>query len=134
MKSKAPRIILVLVLIGLIAAFFIFDLKQYLSFEFLKAKQGDFQSYYADNQILTIAIYFLIYVATTALSLPGAAILTLAGGALFGNLVGTVTVSFASTIGATLAFLASRYVLRDYVQEKFGNRLRTINKGIETEG
>ncbi len=134
MKSKAPKIILLLLLISAFVSFFVFDLGQYLSFDYLKSQQSNFQDYYAKNQALTLAIYFLIYVVSTALSLPGAAILTLAGGALFGNMVGVIVVSFASTIGATCAFLASRYILRDYVQEKFKSRLKTINKGIEKEG
>ena len=83
---------------------------------------------------MVIGVFFAVYVAVTALSLPGAAILTLAGGAIFGLLVGTLVVSFASSIGATLAFLASRYVLRDSVQARFGARLADIDRGIEREG
>ncbi len=75
-----------------------------------------------------------IYIAVTALSLPGAAVLTLAGGGLFGRVVGTITVSFASTIGATLACAVSRYLLRDWVQARFGDKLAAINAGIEKEG
>jgi len=79
-------------------------------------------------------VFFAVYVAVTALSLPGAAILTLAGGASFGLILGTVVVSFASTIGATLAMLAARYLLRDTIQARFGRRLDEINKGIDKEG
>jgi uncharacterized membrane protein YdjX (TVP38/TMEM64 family) len=131
---KASRYVLVLAIAAIIGAFFYFDLAQYLTFESLKASQAEFQSFYAENGILTIGIYFVVYVAVTALSLPGAAIMTLAGGMLFGFWTGTVIVSFASTIGATLAFLASRFLLRDWVQGKFGEKLKAINAGIEREG
>ncbi len=119
---------------ALIAMFFIFDLKQYLSLSYIKNQQDAFEAFYADNPIATIGSYMAVYIITTALSLPGAALLTLLGGALFGVLTGTIVVSFASTIGATLAFLASRFLLRDYVQSKFSRYLTKINKGIEEEG
>ena len=91
-------------------------------------------NYYAANPWETILIYLAIYIGATALSLPGAALLTLAGGALFGLLVGTVIISFASSIGATLAFLASRFLLRDYVQKKFASRLQGVNDGFAKDG
>jgi uncharacterized membrane protein YdjX (TVP38/TMEM64 family) len=87
-----------------------------------------------NDLIREIASYTLIYIAVTALSLPGAAVMTLAGGGLFGLLVGTIVVSFASTIGATLAFLVSRFLLRDWVQTKFNDKLQPINDGIEADG
>jgi hypothetical protein len=89
---------------------------------------------YRANPLQTVAAFFVIYVATTGLSLPGAAILTLAAGAIFGLLLGTLIVSFASSIGATLAFLASRFVLRDAMQAKFGDKLKAINAGIDKDG
>jgi uncharacterized membrane protein YdjX (TVP38/TMEM64 family) len=89
---------------------------------------------YAARPLAVIFGYFLIYVAVTALSIPGAAIMTLAGGALFGVLAGTLIVSFASTIGATLAFLASRYLFRDWVQTRFGDRLSGVNEGVARDG
>jgi uncharacterized membrane protein YdjX (TVP38/TMEM64 family) len=135
MKRKLiSRIALVTVIAALVAAYFIFDLGDYFTLDYIKSQREAFFDFYQNNQALTIAVYFLIYVAVTGLSLPGAAIMTLAGGAIFGLLVGTVVISFASTIGATLAFLASRFVLRDYVQNKFGERLEKINRGIEREG
>ena len=91
-------------------------------------------SLYRTNPLQTMAAFFLVYVAATGLSLPGATILTLAAGAIFGLLWGTVIVSFASSIGATLAFLASRYLLRDSIQAKFGDKLKAINAGIEKDG
>jgi pyruvate/2-oxoglutarate dehydrogenase complex dihydrolipoamide dehydrogenase (E3) component/uncharacterized membrane protein YdjX (TVP38/TMEM64 family) len=134
MKTTTSKIILILVIVALAAAFFIFDLQQYLTLDYIKAKQQAFGTFYADNTGLTVFIYMAVYILVTALSLPGAAVMTLAGGGLFGLWVGLVVVSFASTIGATLAFLASRFLLRDWVQGKFGEKLRTINSGVEKDG
>ena len=131
--SRKQLFILVSFLV-LIAAFFAFDLGQYLSLSYIKQRQTDFAALYADRPLFVVGVFFAAYVAVTALSLPGAAIMTLAGGAIFGVLVGTLVVSFASSIGATLAFLVSRYVLRDSIQAKFGNKLAEINKGIEKDG
>jgi len=125
---------LALVLIGAIAAYFIFDLGQYLSLENFKASQADIVATKDANPALYIAGFFLLYVAVTGLSIPGAAIMTLVAGALFGVVLGTLIVSFASTMGATLAFLSSRYVLRDWVQGKFGERLRAVDDGLEKDG
>ncbi len=111
-----------------------FGLADYLSLDALKARQSEFAGFYEQNPVLVIGVFFLIYVTATALSLPGAAILTLAGGALFGLVTGTIIVSFASSIGATLAFLGSRFLLRDWVQTKFGDKLRAINEGVEKDG
>jgi len=122
------------VIVAAIAAFFAFDLEQYLTLEFFQASRAKIDAYYAAHPLATIAIYFAVYVAVTALSLPGAAIMTLAGGAIFGLAVGTVVVSFASSIGATLAFLAARFLLRDWVQRRFGERLKAINEGVAREG
>jgi pyruvate/2-oxoglutarate dehydrogenase complex dihydrolipoamide dehydrogenase (E3) component/uncharacterized membrane protein YdjX (TVP38/TMEM64 family) len=123
--------IVALVLIGRNADVALFD---YLDLQYLKAQQDTIDAYFAANPLLTAGIYFAIYVLVTAFSLPGAAVMTLAGGAIFGLLWGTVVVSFASTIGATLAFLVSRYLLRDLVQARFGENLRAVNEGIEKDG
>ena len=128
------KAVLALVLIGAIAAYFIFDLGQYLSLENFKASQADIVAAKDANPALYIAGFFLLYVAVTGLSIPGAAIMTLVAGALFGVVLGTLIVSFASTLGATLAFLSSRYVLRDWVQGKFGERLRAVDDGLEKDG
>jgi uncharacterized membrane protein YdjX (TVP38/TMEM64 family) len=128
------KAVLALVLIGAIAAYFIFDLGQYLSLENFKASQADIVAAKDANPALYIAGFFLLYVAVTGLSIPGAAIITLVAGALFGVVLGTIIVSFASTMGATLAFLSSRYVLRDWVQGKFGERLRAVDDGLEKDG
>ncbi len=117
-----------------IAAWFLLDLGQYLTLDALKARQADIEGVYRADPLLIAAAFFAIYVALTALSFPGAAILTLAAGALFGVALGTLIVSFASSTGATLAFLASRYLFRDTVQSRFGARLRGVNEGIERDG
>lgn len=122
-----------LLLLGL-AAWFLLDLGQYLTLDGLKAQQAAIEDIYRADPLLVAATFFAIYVVLTALSVPGAVILTLAAGALFGVAMGTLIVSFASSIGATLAFLASRYLLRDAVQSHFGARLRRINDGVERDG
>ena len=131
---KKGKILLILVVIALIAAFFIFDLGRYFSLDFFKSQQSAIESYYQANPLQTALWFLLIYVAVTALSFPGAAVLTLVAGAVFGLLFGTVLVSFASSIGATLAFLVSRFILRDSIQAKFGDKLAAINRGVEKEG
>lgn len=128
------KAILVLVLLGAIFAYFLFDLGQILSLENFKASQADIVAAKDANPTLYIAGFFILYVAVTGLSIPGAAIMTLIAGALFGVVVGTIIVSFASTLGATLAFLSARFVLREWVQGKFGQRLRAIDEGLEKDG
>jgi len=135
MPNNAKKKLLILAaVLALIVTFKVLNLGQYLNLAYLKDSQATFLSYYHEHQVLTIAIYMLIYITATALSLPGAAILTLAGGALFGLVTGTIVISFASTIGATLACIVSRYLLQGWVQEKFGDKLTKINTGIEEEG
>ena len=128
------KAILVLVLLGAIVAYFLFDLGQILSLENFKASQADIVAAKDANPALYIAGFFILYVAVTGLSIPGAAIMTLIAGALFGVVVGTIIVSFASTLGASLAFLSARFVLREWVQGKFGQRLRAIDEGLEKDG
>ena len=128
------KLIIALAVIAIAILLYRFGLADYLSLETLKARQAEFAGFYEQNPALVIGIFFLIYVATAALSLPGAAILTLAAGALFGVVTGTIIVSFASSIGATLAFLGSRFLLRDWVQAKFGDKLRAINAGVAKDG
>jgi len=133
-KTLMTRLIIVSVIVLLVVLFFVFDLGQYFTLSRLKERQQEFNQFYQENTFTTLAFYMGTYILVTALSLPGAAVMTLAGGALFGFWVGTIVVSFASTIGATLAFLVSRFLLRDWVQNKFGNRLRKINDGIQRDG
>jgi dihydrolipoamide dehydrogenase len=128
------RLALLIAIAAAIVLFFAFDLGQFFSLEYFKAKQAQITAFYSANPWQTALVFFAIYVAVTGLSLPGAAIMTLVAGAIFGLLVGTIVVSFASTIGATLAFLASRFLFRDTVQRKFGDKLRAINAGVEREG
>ena len=133
MKSFG-KVGLLLVLLLAIAAFFIFDLGDYLTLANLKSRQSELAALVAQRPLLAIGGFFLLYVAVTALSLPGAAIMTLAAGAIFGLLLGTLVVSFASAIGASLAFLSSRYLLRDWVQSRFGKRVKAIDRGIQKDG
>jgi pyruvate/2-oxoglutarate dehydrogenase complex dihydrolipoamide dehydrogenase (E3) component/uncharacterized membrane protein YdjX (TVP38/TMEM64 family) len=131
---KRGRLALVVVIVALIAAFFAFGLDRYFTLDSFRGQQVEIDAYVRANPLLSAAIYFAIYVAVTGLSLPGAAVMTLAGGAVFGLLWGTVIVSFASSIGATLAFLASRFLLRDWVQGRFRDKLKPINSGVAKEG
>jgi uncharacterized membrane protein YdjX (TVP38/TMEM64 family) len=131
---KLGKIALLLLLAGAIAAFFLLDLGQYLTLERLKSSQAELARLVEERPVAAIGGFFLVYVAVTALSLPGAAIMTLAGGAIFGLLLGTIIVVLAATIGASLAFLSSRYLLRDWVKGKFGQRVAAIDGGVEKDG
>ncbi len=128
------KLLVFIVIAALIVAFFAFGGHHFLTKEFFLSKQADIASYVQANWAQAALIYFALYVVVTGLSLPGAAIMTLAGGAVFGLLWGTVLVSFASSIGATLAFITSRFLLRDWVQGKFGDKLKPINDGVAKEG
>ncbi len=131
---KLSKILLLLVIALAVAAFFMFDLQRYLTLEALKTQQSAIEAYRSANPYLAATLYALVYIAVTGLSLPGATVLTLAGGAVFGLLWGTVIVSFASTIGATLAFIAARFVFRDAVGSRFEKRLRAIDEGVARDG
>ncbi len=128
------KLILVLIIVAVAVSFFAFDIDKLLTLENIKSSQADFEQIKATSPVLVSLAFFALYVLVTALSLPGAALMTLAAGAFFGLIWGLVLVSFASTIGATLAFLVSRYLMRKSVQNRFGDRLAAINNGIETEG
>ncbi len=138
--KKRNKLIVVAVIIVAIVALILIGRSQdvalfdYLDLQYLKAQQDTIDAYFEAHPLLTASVYFAIYVLVTAFSLPGAAVMTLAGGAIFGLLWGTVIVSFASSIGATLAFLVSRYLLRDMVQTRFGDKLKAVNAGIEKDG
>jgi pyruvate/2-oxoglutarate dehydrogenase complex dihydrolipoamide dehydrogenase (E3) component/uncharacterized membrane protein YdjX (TVP38/TMEM64 family) len=131
--SRARLLVAALVAVA-IALFFVAGGHRYFTFESLKQQQATVDGWYRAHPVQTVLLYFAAYVAVTGLSLPGATLLTLAGGAVFGLLWGTVIVSFASSLGATLAFLASRFVLRDWVRSRFGERLRAIDEGLAREG
>ncbi|MDM8558665.1 FAD-dependent oxidoreductase [Candidatus Parabeggiatoa sp. HSG14] len=131
---KTNKLILLAIIAVLVSLFFFFDLKHYLTLEYFQAQREVIVQFYEGHFWQTIGIYFAIYVVVTGLSLPGATILTLAAGAIFGLVVGTIIVSFASTIGATLAFLLARYLFKDSVQQRFKQQLLPINRGIEKDG
>lgn len=130
----SKRLSLAMLLLALVAMVLWFDLGRFLSLAAIKAHQADLETARAAQPLAAAAVYLAAYVVVTALSLPGAAVMTLAGGALFGLGWGLLLVSFASSIGATLAFLASRWLLRDWVQQRFGERLAAFNAGVAKDG
>jgi pyruvate/2-oxoglutarate dehydrogenase complex dihydrolipoamide dehydrogenase (E3) component/uncharacterized membrane protein YdjX (TVP38/TMEM64 family) len=131
--SRSRLLVLAAIAI-LVALFFVAGGQRYLTLEELRARHADLQQYYATHPWQTALGYFLVYVAVTGLSLPGATVLTLFGGAVFGLAWGTLIVSFASSIGATVAFLVSRFLLRDWVQARYRERLRGVNEGVAKDG
>ena len=131
---KASKIALIAVAVALIAAFFVLDLGQYFRLDYFKSQQAALDLYYRANPLATALAFFTLYVLITAVSLPVAAIMSLAVGAIFGLAWGILIVSFASSLGATLAFLASRFLFRDLVRQKFGDKLGAIDAGVKKEG
>ncbi|MDY6843099.1 MAG: TVP38/TMEM64 family protein [Thermodesulfobacteriota bacterium] len=131
MKKKIIILTVVLVAIG---AFFYFDLGKFLTLESLKANRDSLMAFYSNHMLVFVGGYIMIYILQTALSLPGAAILTLAGGAIFGVVMGTIYVNIGATTGSVLAFLLSRTLLRDWVVRKFGNRMEAIDNGLQESG
>lgn len=129
-SGATGKILTILLLVSGIAAFVYFDLGQYLSLESLKANRDGLLSYTESNFGLAMAVFIVAYIIQTGFSLPGGAIMTLAGGFLFGSVLGTVLVNIGATTGATLAFLVARYLLRDWVEHKFGDRLEPIQAGF----
>ncbi|QJB57613.1 TVP38/TMEM64 family protein [Pseudodesulfovibrio sp. zrk46] len=132
--ATMKRLSIISVIIVLVACYFLFDLGQFFSLEYLKESREKFQGLYDKHTFVVLGAYFLLYVVVTALALPAATVITLAGGALFGLVTGVVVVSFASTIGASVAFLMSRYLLRGWVQSRFSDKLAKVNDGIEKDG
>ncbi len=128
------KLSLVAAVAAVVGLFFAFDAQHYLTLDYLQAQREAFQALSAEQPVLTLGAFFLLYVAVTGLSLPGAAVMTLAAGALFGLVTGTILVSFASTAGATLAFLVARLLFRETVQQRFGQSLKRINEGVEKDG
>ena len=133
-RSLLMKIGLVFTLAIIVSLFIYFDLSRFLTLDYIKESQARFQNLYQAHRFMVVSVYMIIYIVVTALSLPGAAVMTLAGGGFFGLVTGTIVVSVASTIGATCACLASRFILRDWVQSKFGGKLSAINEGIDKEG
>lgn len=134
MKSFKLKVLIATVILLGLGVIYYYDLTSYLSLNSLKENSERLQELYHLNQLTFLLSYFALYVVTIALSIPGATILTLAGGALLGLGTGFVIVSFASTIGATLAFLVSRFLFQDWVEQKFGNRLKSFHEGLKKEG
>jgi len=128
------RLLLIAALAGLVLAYFALDLGRFLSLDYFKSQQLTIEAWRAAQPLQAALMFFATYVAVTGLSLPGATVMTLVAGAVFGLFWGLLLVSFASSLGATLAFLVSRFLLRDWVQQRFGDRLRAINAGVEKEG
>ena len=128
------KIIILLVIAILIACVFIFDLHQYLDFSYIKSKQQAIADYYQANPTQSILLFFLIYIAVTSFSIPGASILSLLAGAIFGLVLGSILVIFGATIGATIAFWLARYLLGNSLQEKYADKLKTINEGVKKDG
>jgi uncharacterized membrane protein YdjX (TVP38/TMEM64 family) len=131
---KLKKILILIVIVSLMVAVKALNLDQYLTLSYLKSSLDKFKVLYENHRLMVIAGYFVIYVLTTSLSLPGASPLGIAGGALFGFWTATLVVSFASSIGATLACLVSRFLLRDWIQNRFGDKIARVNEGIEKEG
>ncbi len=127
MKKK---IVLLSIIVIAVALFFVFDLGRYLSLESLKSNRDQLRAFYESNAVAMIAAFIGVYIVTVALSLPGATILTLCAGAIFGSVTGTLVVNVGATAGATLAFLVARFLLRDWVEQKFGEKLKPFNDGF----
>jgi pyruvate/2-oxoglutarate dehydrogenase complex dihydrolipoamide dehydrogenase (E3) component/uncharacterized membrane protein YdjX (TVP38/TMEM64 family) len=131
---NSRKLILLIVIALLVFSFFLFDLDKVLTLDYLKSQRDGIISWKSSHPLLATLVFFFVYVAVTSLSLPGAAAMTLVIGAVFGLIWGVVLVSFASTIGATLAFLIARFLLRDMVQSRYGDRLKAINEGMRKDG
>lgn len=128
------KIVIALACVGGLALFFSFDVQRFLTLETLKTNRRALEAYHAAHPVTMAAGFMALYIVQTALSLPGAAVLSLAAGAIFGSVLGTFYAIVAATIGATLAFLVTRYLLRDVVQNRFGDRLEGINRELERRG
>lgn len=131
---KSNKWPLIATLLALVVAFFVFDIDSYFTLDYFNQQKYRLFDYYQQHPLQTALVYFCVYVLVTGLSLPGAALMTLAGGAIFGFWSGLLLVSFASTIGASIAFLVARVLLRDWVQNRFGDKLGAINRGVEQDG
>ncbi len=135
MKARTVKKLGIVAAAALIVAFFLaYDLDRYLTLSYIKESQAQLMRLYEQNPFMVIIAYMGLYVTVTALSLPGAVILTLVGGALLGLVTGTIVISIASTTGATLACFVSRFILRDWVEGKFGDKIASVNRGVEKEG
>ncbi len=134
LNRLALKLILVFAILAIIVSFYFFEIYNYINFEYLKSQRDALAEIYNTNKLTFIALYGLGYITLATASLPGAAVLTLAGGAIFGFWSGLFVVSIASTVGATFAFIVSRFLLREYFESKFGDRLEMVDRGLEKEG
>lgn len=134
LKILHPRFLVLLLLAMIIGLFYFFDLSIFFNFNYIKSEQQNLIEYYQNFPLKMILLFSLVYITCAALCLPGALLLSLLAGAIFGVFLGTILVSFSSTIGATIAFLISRYMFRDLIQNKFATQLSTFNQGIEKDG
>jgi uncharacterized membrane protein YdjX (TVP38/TMEM64 family) len=128
------KLLIAAVVAALIALFFAFDLGRFLTLESLKTNRDALTAFYQKNRVIMAGAFIFIYIVQTALSLPGAAVLSLAAGSIFGAVMGTLYVNIGATVGATLAFLVARYLFHEVIQNKFGPRLEKINRELETRG
>jgi len=133
-RLRGGRLLVLLLIAAALVAFFASGAHRYLGFERLKAEQAHLDAWYRAHPAGTAAGFFVLYVAVTGLSIPGAAVLTLVAGAIFGLVRGTILVSFASALGATIAFLVSRFVLREWVRRRYRVQLEAIDRGVQKEG
>jgi len=131
---KKNKLLLFCTILAAISLFFIFDMQQYLTLEFFRSQQIAIKNYYSAHPVQTGLYFFFTYIIVTSLSLPGAGIMTLISGAIFGILWGSIIVALAAPIGASIAFLCSRFIFHDYIQNKFSKHLETINEGIKKDG
>ncbi|MGD8831695.1 MAG: TVP38/TMEM64 family protein [Pseudomonadales bacterium] len=132
--GRAGKLVLLVVVAALVVAFFAFDLGRYASLDYLRSVHDEAVAFVHAYPLRSSIAYFLVYVLVTGLSLPGAAVLTIAGGAVFGLLWALVLVSFASSVGATIAMLIARTLLGDWVQTRFAAQLETVNRGLDRDG
>jgi uncharacterized membrane protein YdjX (TVP38/TMEM64 family) len=133
-RSYLPRLGLALLLVGLVAGFYVLGLYRYVSWDYLKANIDSVKGWVGEHLLSALLLFFLTYLAVTALSLPVALPLSLVAGALFDRWLGTGVVLLAAACGATLAMLSSRYLFRDFIQRRFGDRLKALNEGVERDG
>lgn len=133
-KKTVSRFLITLFLVVIVIAAWRWHITDYLNLEFVRAQQSVIKSYYSEHPFITVGLFFAAYVAVAAMSLPGAVVMTLLGGALLGFWQGLIAVSFASTIGATLAFLLARFLFKDWIQGRYQKQLATLNEGFRKEG
>lgn len=134
MKKHAKKGFLLLIGVIIVTVFVSFDLHRFLTLEYLRSSEVSLRQFQQNHPYTLMWAYFVVYFVVAAFALPGVLVSTVAGGFLFGLVQGTILVSFASTLGATASFLVARYVFRDWIEKKYGDKLHAVNDGIEREG